>query len=147
MTDLFGIDIDERRSLTGEGVAELAVPTTAETLLVMDDTCFKGKPLLTRNAFGTGAAYYFTRLPEGDLARRLVREVLGREGVPMREELPALIRRMSRGPYTVIVNFMNEPVALPAEPGEPLLGTPVAVEGGRIRVAPHDVVVYERNDD
>ena len=147
MTDLFGIDIDERRSLRGESVAELAVPTTAETLLAMDDTCFKGKPLLTRNAFGTGAAYYFTRLPEGDLARRLVREVLGREGVPMREELPALVRRMSRGPYTVIVNFMNEPVELPAEPGEPLLGAPAAVEGGRIRVAPHDVVVYERSDD
>jgi hypothetical protein len=74
------------------------------------------------------------------MSRALVAEVLGREGVAMREPLPDGVSRVERGRYVVIVNFSKSEADLPVEDGEVLLGEPV-VSGGRMRVKPFDVVV------
>jgi beta-galactosidase len=142
MTDLFGVEIDERRDVPS-GNVELAEAVDAEVVMRLEDTCFRGRPLLARRAAGKGAAYYYTRVPDLDMARALVAEVLGREGVAMREPLPDGVSRVERGRYVVVVNFSKSEADLPAEDGEVLLGSP-AVSGGRMRVKPFDVVVCRR---
>ena len=139
MLDLFGVEIDERRSLP-VGNVELAKVVDAEVVMRLDDTCFKGHPLLTRRVAGKGAAYYYTRVPDLAMARALVAAVLGREGVAMREQLPDGVSRTVRGNYAIVVNFSDKEADIPAEKGEFLLGRPVVSEG-RMQVKPFDVVV------
>ena len=141
-TDFFGVEIDERREVSS-GNVELAEAVDAEVVMRLEDTCFKGRPLLTRRAAGKGAAYYYMRVPDPAMARVLVAEVLGREGITMREPLPDGVSRVERGGYVIIVNFTKREVDLPAENGKVLLGTPF-ISSGRMRVKPFDVVVCHR---
>jgi len=141
MTDLFGIEIDERRSIP-DGNVELAALTGAEELLKQRGGCFKGAPLLTRKSSGKGAAYYFTRTTDTDLARELVATVLAREGVAMREELPVCVSRMTRGDYVIAVNYNAEPRTIAAEKGKLLMGNP-HVYGDRVTLKPFEVAIWK----
>ena len=140
LTDFFGIEIDERRSIS-YGNVELAKPTTAQTVRALEGTCFRGSPYITRNEVGKGSAWYVTQVPTDEMCRGVVDDVLSREGVAMREETPAGIVRMERSGHVVIVSLVSTPQSVPAEGGELLLGSP-AVSGGRMTVAPFDVLVY-----
>ena len=140
LTDFFGIEIDERRSIS-YGNVELAKPTTAQTVRALEGTCFRGSPYITRNEVGKGSAWYVTQVPTGEMCRGLVADVLSCEGVAMREEMPAGVVRMERSGYVIVVNLLSTPQSVPAEAGELLLGSP-AVSGGRMTVSSLDVLVY-----
>jgi len=142
LTDLFGIEIDDRRFIPN-GNLEAAKCVGAETLLVHEHNCFKGFPLLTCKRNGKGAAYYFTRTADVDLARQLVAAVLPREGVKLREELPTRVVRLVRGPYVILVNYTDEPQTVPAETGKLLLGEPKKA-GDRLTLTPFDVAVFRQ---
>lgn len=139
MTDLFGVEISERRTIS-YGNVELAELTTAEALLRHAHGCFKDKPLLTRRDAGKGAAYYCTRTLDLDTAREVAATVMAREGVAMREELPPGVARMTRGKYAIVVNYNAEPKTVAAEEGDVLLGEP-EIRDGRMTVKPFGVVV------
>ena len=141
MTDFFGIEIDERRSIS-YGDVELAKTTTAETVLPLDGTCFKGSPYLTRNKSGKGSAWYVTQVPTFEMCRSLVSAILKREGVAMREELPTGVIRLERGGYAIVVNLNSSPQTMPAERGELLLGRP-EVAGNSMTIKPLDTLVYK----
>ena len=143
MLDLFGLEVLERRDGGRNGSREYAdVSRGAEVLERYTDFCFKGAPLLTRHAYGKGAAYYQMKTPlEKDEARHLVDVVLSREGVAMRPELPEKVYRGERGPYTVIINMNETPVELPAEPGKPLIGSP-RISGDRMTVEGFGVLIF-----
>ena len=141
MTDFFGIEIDERRSIS-YGDVELAKTTTAETVLTLEGTCFKGAPYLTRNKSGKGAAWYVTQVPTREMCRSLVPAILSREGVAMREELPTGVIRLERGGYAIVVNLNSSPQTMPAERGELLLGRP-EVAGNSMTIKPFDTLVYK----
>ncbi|MBO5750930.1 MAG: beta-galactosidase [Kiritimatiellae bacterium] len=120
-TDLFGIEISERRSISW-GSVELAEMRTAEALLSHKTGCFKGAPLLTRNNAGQGAAYYCTRNLDENSAIEVCEAVLKREGFKLGEALPKGVVRKTRGDYVIIVNYTESEVSLPAEKGEVLFG-------------------------
>ena len=145
MTDLFGIEISERRTIS-YGNVELAEPTTAETFLKHEGGCFMKKPLLTRQANGRGVAWYCTRTLDEETAGKVVKTVLGREGVAMRELLPVGVSRMTRGKYVIYVNYTPEPAEVANEEGDLLLGAP-EVADRRMTIKPNDVVVYKRRAD
>jgi beta-galactosidase len=140
MTDFFGIEIDERRAITG-GNVELAVPTTAETVCSLEGTCFKGRPWLTRREVDKGSAWYVTQVPTRDMCRELVTTILPRAGVPLREELPDGVFRLTRGDYVIVVNFTMSPQTIAAEEGVCLLGDPVIADGLQT-LKPLAVAVY-----
>ena len=142
MTDFFGVEISERRSLS-RGNVELAGLTTAQEILPLPSGCYKGKPFLTRRGAGKGAAYYCTRTLTDDLARDVVVEVLKKEGVPMCEELPLSVVRMTRGPYVIIVNYSNELQEIAIESGKLLLGEP-KINNQRMTINPLDVVIFHK---
>ena len=143
MLDLFGLEVLERRDGGRNGSREYAdVSRGAEALERYADFCFKGAPLLTRHAYGKGAAYYQMKTPlEKDEARHLVDVILSREGVAMRPELPEKVYRGERGPYTVIINMNETPVELPAEPGKPFIGSP-RISGDRMTVEGFGVLIF-----
>ena len=141
MTDFFGIEIDERRSIS-HGNVELARTTTARTVRALEGTCFKGSPYITRNPAGKGSAWYVTQVPTDKMCDSLVADVLSREGVAMREEMPDGVIRVERGGYVVIVNLGEDSQTVPAEPGELLLGSP-DLSGGRMAVGSYDTLVYK----
>jgi beta-galactosidase len=140
MTNVFGVGVCERRDI-GWGTVELAELGTAQKLLDLESGCFKGYPLLTRNSFGKGAAYYCTRNLDEGSADKVCQSVMAREGVPMREALPKGVVRKTRGAYVIIVNYTENDVSLPAEEGEILLGA-VKSENGRMTVPSLGVVVF-----
>lgn len=140
MTDFFGIEIDERRSIS-YGNVELAVPTTAETIRALDGTCFKGKSYLTRNAAGKGSAWYVTQVPTRDMCRDLVTDILPRAGVVLREELPDCVYRLTRGGYVIVVNFTKESQTIVAESGRLFMGEP-EIKEGRMTLKPLTVAIW-----
>ena len=141
LTDLFGIEIDERRSIS-YGNVELAKATTAEVVRTLDATCFKGAPFITRNKVGKGAAWYVMQVPTLDMCRGIVADVLAREGVAMKAELPAGVVRVERGGYAITVNLASKPQSIQAEKGTLLMGQP-EVSGGSMTVRPLDTLVYK----
>ena len=144
MTDFFGIEIDERRSISG-GNVELAVPTTAETVRSLEGTCFRGAPSLTRRSVGKGSAWYVTQVPTREMCRGLVADILPRAGVALGEELPECVYRLTRGGHVIIVTFTEEPQTIAAEQGRPLMGAPEAREG-RMTFAPLAVAIFKGVD-
>jgi beta-galactosidase len=140
LRDLLGIRIEEFAPLGDDERAELdngltgtvwtdGITVTAPDVEVL--ASYKGgAPAITRRTVGTGsAAYVSTRLGPDGLAP-VLRDLLGRAGVP--SELPAELRgRVElavRGDFHFLINRTAEPVELAGLPGELLHGTPGLVE-------------------
>ena len=120
-TDLFGIEIDDRRTLS-YGDVEYAKPTTAAVVSNLADTCFRGRPYVTRNHFGKGTAWYVTKVPTRDMCRAIVGEIMPCIGVSLKDELPDNVFRLVRGDYVIVINFTEKLQTIAAERGERLMG-------------------------
>lgn len=143
LKDVFGLAINERRTLQDDHYIELLEPNGAETLLKFADTCYVGAPRLTRNAFGKGKALYFAQTPTNESALKDIRSILDAAGVAHGESLPACVRRARRGNYVGLMNLSGETQLIPAERGEAALGRNV-IEGGETVLAPWDVVILRQ---
>lgn len=175
MTELFGLEVLDRSGLRttphgdfgwfsrcnetavkldfpygdfmASGIIEYARMTTAKTLAKYSSTCYVGCPLLTANDFGAGRAYYLTASPDGKGIRSLVRQLLSEIGLEVSREWPLEVTRVVRGDCTLVVNTSEAEQAVPAEAGVLLFGTlPQELPGGRMSVAPYDVLLYRKND-
>jgi len=144
-TDLFGIEIDDRRTLS-YGDVEYAKLTTATAVSKLADTCFRGRPYVTRNAFGKGMAWYVTQVPTREMCRSLVGEIMPRIGISLREELPDNVFRLTRGGCVILVNFTQNEQDVPAERGKCLMGVCEAKDS-RMTLSPFSVSVWTKQGE
>lgn len=172
LTDLFGLEIHERRFLwtmgkgpgfgyarqkredvplafpgglpyTGRDLIEEIVPRDCTVVQPLSETLFKGAPLLTCKKTGKGEAWYLAVTPGDAGARTLCRHFLPKAGLDVSREWPECVLHARRGKYTVVVNTSEEPSVVPAEKGRLLLGAPVPAGEGLLELKPYDVVIYE----
>ena len=140
LKDVFGLEINERRSLKDDHYHELLELKGAEPLLRFPSGSFTGETRLSRYAFGRGRALYLAETPSNESALEDVRALLDGAGIAHGEALPPSVRRLKRGNAVALINLSAETVRLPAERGETALGRHV-VENGQTVLAPWDVVI------
>ncbi len=132
LRDLLGLRIDEFWPLpasepvqvelagsvyTGTLWRDWIVPGTCEVLGSYASGVLRGRPAVTRNASGSGAAWYVSTLLSHSGLADLFGRVLAEAGVPSG---PAGAEITRRGDYTFVLNHGDEPVAVPL-PGFDLL--------------------------
>lgn len=163
MLDLYGLEINEHRKLTGpggkpkdvaldmpfgvfraEGFIESLEPSTAEVLARYSSTCFKGDPVLTRNAYGKGRAYYLGCGADAAGSESFVRFVLSAAGIPTERRWPDSVTRAMRGKWTIVVNDSGATVTVPAERGRMIVGATSWREGDSLRLPAAEVAVFEQ---
>jgi len=117
----------------------------AEAVTSYTDGPLTGIPAVTRNAYGTGTAWYVATLPDQEALSGLLERIRVEAGVePVRsapEGVEAALRRGTEADYLFLINHTDHDaeVAVSAEATELLSGKPVA--GGRVTVAAREVVV------
>lgn len=153
--DLLGIEIeeffplraDETVSLgTGRGRrwSELGHTTTAETLARFEEGPTAGSPAVTRNAFGSGHAFYAATTPDDDGLAAFLPTVLDDAGIapdPRVREFPDLelvVRRSADTEWLFAINHGPGAARLSANGTELLSGTPT---GGELHVPGGGVAV------
>ena len=161
MTDLYGLEINETRLLRGPDasfaqlpldfpfgplVAETWIespePSTAETLVRYSTTCFAGDPLLTVNRFGRGRAYYLACGADAAGVKSFVKKVFSDCGIDTDRECPWSVTRAVRGDFIIVLNHSDGPAVVPAEKGDPVVGSPKMLTGGKMELAPFGVAVF-----
>jgi beta-galactosidase len=92
---------------------ELAHPRGAEVLAALKD----GRAAVTRNVYGSGAAWYVAVQPSCDGLERILAEAARQAGVePTLAGLPAGVEAVRRGGTLVLLNHNAEAVAIEAGP-------------------------------
>ena len=105
----------------------------AEVLALYDEDFYRGDPVLTRHAYGTGLAYYIAARTGEDFLRDFYAALLKKQGIaPLIRDLPAGVDCTSRvgdhGKYLFVLNgnphsvTVNLPGGVRAENGEPVCG-------------------------
>ena len=140
LKDVFGLAVNERRSLADDHYHELLELNGAEALSSFKTGCFAGEPRFARHRFGKGCALYLAETPTNESALGDVGAILDAAGVAHDEALPPCVRRARRGDYVALINLGGEEQRIPAERGEAVLGRHV-VEDGKSVLAPWDVVI------
>lgn len=128
-----------------ERYVEHLLPESCTVLAPLSATCFAGAPLLTRNSFGKGNAFYISTFPDVAGVRQLVRRVLEECAIPLPEtELPPEISRIERGNYRFYINSSPRKITLPAEQEyRVLLGSPERGDGV-ISLPPYEVLIVQK---
>lgn len=121
---------------------------TAEPLAVYGSDFYKGMPVLTKNAYGQGEAYYIASCPDSNFADDLIRTVCGLKGIdPVLDCAPdgleAAIREKDGRCYLFLLNHSSETadISLHSRTGRELL-TGVWIEDST-QIAPHGVQIIE----
>lgn len=105
----------------------------AEVLALYDEDFYRGDPVLTRHAYGTGLAYYIAARTGEDFLRDFYAALLEKQGIaPLIRDLPAGVDCTSRmgdqGRFLFLLNgnphpvTVNLPGGVRAENGEPVCG-------------------------
>ena len=68
----------------------------AEVLACYDSEYFRGKPAVTRNAYGSGTVYYIATVGNQALYDHLIRAVAAEAGLPIIEDLPPRVEVTTR---------------------------------------------------
>ena len=154
LRELLGIRIEEFFPLSqGQTIAlsgygsgtvwsELGRTEGAELLAGYAEGPVAGSPAITRNALGSGSAWYLgTTLPDVELGRLLGRLLAGAGVAPLLAGLPPRVevvrRRAGDTGYTFVINHTGEPVTAELRGTELLTGELVAtveVPAGAVRV-------------
>jgi beta-galactosidase len=122
LADVTGLRIDEflpqRDSLTcssellGEFTADFWAddlsPTTAEVVATVTKGELAGTPVVLRNGFGEGTAWYVATRPEPEAMRTLLAHVLSQAGVPSAPQ-PEGVEVVRRGDLLFVINHRPEP--------------------------------------
>ncbi|GAC1655354.1 MAG: beta-galactosidase [Candidatus Dormibacteraceae bacterium] len=136
----------------GQVWSELIETAGAEVVATFAGGELDGRPAITRNQFGRGAAYYLgTRLDPGSMAM-LLRRAWTEAGVSPVLEAPAAVEAVRRlGPdgraFLFLLNHSEESVEVdaPAATVDLITGQPQA--GGRMSLAPRQVAILESRTD
>lgn len=138
LTDVFGIEREETdalyeweevkiRALTSDlpgryyctELCELIRAKGAEVLMTYGSEFYKGMPLLTRNRFGRGWAYYLAGNADDELYYDLYNRITGTIGgirkIKLPEGLSVMTRRNDRAEYLIFQNFTEEACYLPVD--------------------------------
>ncbi|MFF4800301.1 beta-galactosidase [Streptomyces sp. NPDC001351] len=117
----------------------------AQAVTSYTDGPLAGVPVVTRNAYGTGAAWYVATHPEPEALAGLLERIRAEAGVePVRSApagVEAALRRGAEADYLFLINHTDQDAEVAVSPGatELLSGNPVA--GGRVKVAAGEAVV------
>ncbi|MGK3937991.1 beta-galactosidase [Streptomyces caeruleatus] len=147
--ELFPLLPGESLGLTGGGTASLwserVRPTGAEVVTSYTSGPLTGVPAVTRHPYGQGVAWYLATHPDPTTLAGLLDRIRTEAGVePVRETpqgVEAVLRRGRDADYLFLINHGDREaeVRVAARATELLSGKPV--DGGRVPVAPGDVVV------
>ncbi|MEO6503677.1 MAG: beta-galactosidase [Jatrophihabitantaceae bacterium] len=149
LRELLGVRIEEFYPLlAGQSVpldeygsgtvwSELGRPEGAEQLACYAEGPVAGSPAITRNAVGSGSAWYLGTTLADDQLGRLLGRILAEVGVaPLLAGLPPrveVVRRRAGGTgYTFVINHTGEPVSAPLSGTELITGE--RADGGSLVV-------------
>ncbi|MDR3120187.1 MAG: beta-galactosidase [Clostridiales bacterium] len=134
LTDVFGLateEIDalwdgERNGFAWGGgecevreLCELVRPTTAETLAAYRADFYAGKPVVLRNRFGKGTAYFIAARPDEAFLAAFYRELMREAGIAaalggipggLPEGVSATLREKDGRAFIFVLNFNETPV-------------------------------------
>lgn len=119
----------------------------AEVIAEYGSDFYEGMPVVTRNKFGKGEAWYVASSPESGFLQRLLKTICDAKGIePLLHTLPGVevTRRSKEGKsYTFILNHNEEAceLKLQAEPRRDLLTGELV--SGTYRLAAKDVMIIE----
>jgi len=145
--EIDGLYDDERNGIAMSGktyacrdLCDLIHAEAAEVRGTYEKDFYAGRPCVTKNAVGAGAAWYIATRPDADFLDDFYRAVFEETGVkPLIDNLPVGVQVARRGGVLFAMNFTRRPVtiALPegtdALTGEKLGGmTELGVNGIRI---------------
>ncbi|HEV2782253.1 MAG TPA: beta-galactosidase [Actinophytocola sp.] len=150
LRDLLGLTVEEFRPLrsdesvhldngaTADTWTELITPRGATPILSYLDGPAAAAPAVTRHPVGGGVAWYVsTRLRAGDLDD-VLRRACADAGLAPRDDLPADLELVRRGPFRIAINHADQDAKLPATGTELLTGSPcdglLHIPAGEVRV-------------
>jgi beta-galactosidase len=127
----------------GTLLADWVIPENAETLAKFadDDT---GYPVVTRNAFGEGQAYYIGTVPCNGLADKLVSAMAADAGIrqfKLPEHTEAAVRVKGGAEFVFYINHTLEPRAFEAVGLDLLTGRECS---GKLELEPNGIAVIKR---
>ncbi|MEV6946271.1 beta-galactosidase [Streptomyces sp. NPDC051172] len=117
----------------------------AQAVTSYTDGPLAGVPAVTRNPYGTGAAWYVATHPDPEALAGLLERIRVEAGVEPVRSAPAgvevALRRGTEADYLFLINHTDQDAQVAVSPGatELLSGKPVA--GGRVTVAAREAVV------
>ncbi|WP_308638505.1 beta-galactosidase [Paenibacillus silvisoli] len=119
----------------------------ADVLAVYGDDFYAGMPVLTRNQFGSGSAWYVASSPDEAFLRGFVKELCSRHGIaPLPGKAPGVEitrRAIDNRSYLFVLNHNAAPVTidLGSESGTDLITG--AAFSGQTEIAGYDVLIIE----
>jgi beta-galactosidase len=150
LRDLLGLTVEEFRPLrSGESVrldngatadvwTELIRPRGADPVLSYLDGPAAGGPAVTRHPVGDGVAWYVSTRLRGDDLGDVLRRACADADISPRDDLPADLELVRRGPFLIAINHADQDAKLPATGTELLTNTPcdglLHVPAGDVRV-------------
>ena len=113
---------------------------TAKPLEVFSDGKYRGKPLLTENAYGKGKAFYQAATFDLETQKRVLARPLAVAGLRPIAELPDAVSRVRRGDVVIYTSSSEKDETFgTSDVGEALLGT--APADGRLTLPAYGVAV------
>ena len=124
-------------------LCDLIHAETAQVAGTYEKDFYAGRPCVTRNDFGDGAAWYIATRPDAAFLDAFYSEALEAAGVaPLLPELPAGVQAASRGDVLFVMNFSGRPASVTLPEGTDVLtGKPV---GGEVELPVNGIAVVAR---
>ena len=145
--EIDGLYPDERNGIVMGGktypcrdLCDLIHAESAEVLGTYEKDFYAGRPCVTRNRLGSGAAWYVATRPGVDFLDDFYRDLLREMGVkPLVENLPVGVQAARRGDTLFVMNFARRPVSVTLPAGTDALtgeavGGETALEVNGIKV-------------
>jgi beta-galactosidase len=107
---------DGSGSYTCSRLADVLHAESAEVLASYGDDFYQGMPALTRNAYGSGAAFYIASEPEDAFLDRLYGDLLQQHGITPVIDAPRgveiAVRHKDERPITFVLNHNPQPTSV-----------------------------------
>lgn len=121
--------------------------STVDVIAVYNEDYYKGKPALTRNAFGKGTAWYYGSVFSEEIARYLLQQLdvvsTPAPWLELPEQVELSIRGNELAQYCFILNYSQQPAAITLhEPAYELLSGKTI--DGQLELAGYDVLILRK---
>ena len=115
---------------------------TAKPLEVFSSGKYRGKPMLTENAYGKGKAFYQAATVDLDAQKRILARPLAASGLKPVADLPDAVSRVRRGDVVIYTSSSEkEETFETSDVGEALLGA--APKDGKLTLLAYGVAVIK----
>ncbi|MCC6804095.1 MAG: beta-galactosidase [Anaerolineae bacterium] len=131
-------------------IADLLHTLSADVIATYGEDFYQGMPVVTRNAYGSGEAYYLASDPDAAFLSRFYGEIAAKHGLTPALDAPegveVAVRHKDGTPIVFVLNHHAEPAAIPL--GEKrflnlLTGKPVT---RTLTLAGYDVAILRSSD-